>query len=82
MKQLITRNQVLDRTSLSVATLWRIERKGEFPKAVQITKNRVAYDAQAVDSWIKDALFSAPETADCSNAAVVCVNRAVEPSPG
>lgn len=56
---LISRNEVLNRTSLSQATLWRKERAGEFPKAVKISTNRVAYDAEAVEAWIKFVLSTA-----------------------
>ena len=51
--QLLSRNEVLSRTSLSRTTLFRLERSGRFPKAVQITPNRVAYDEEAVDAWIQ-----------------------------
>ena len=60
---LISRNEVLKRTSLSQATLWRKERAGEFPKAVKISTSRVAYDADAVEAWIQFVLSTAePET--------------------
>jgi prophage regulatory protein len=61
--QLLSRDEVLKRTSLSRATLWRKERAGEFPKAVRISSNRVAYDAEAVDSWIQ-FVISAAESGD------------------
>lgn len=54
--QLLSRDEVLKRTSLSRATLYRKERVGEFPQAVQLSTNRVAYDAEAVDSWIREIL--------------------------
>lgn len=56
MKQLLTRNEVLKRTSLSRATLFRYERAGLFPKAVRLSANRVAYDADSVDGWIENIL--------------------------
>jgi len=56
---LISRNEVLKQTSLSQATLWRKERAGEFPKAVKISTNRVAYDAEAVEAWIQFVLSTA-----------------------
>ena len=59
--QLISRNEVLKRTSVSRATLYRIERAGKFPKAVKVSTNRVAYDAEAVDLWIKAVLASSLE---------------------
>ena len=50
---LISRKQVMSRTSLSQPTLWRKEQAGEFPKAVRISASRVAYDSEAVDAWIR-----------------------------
>ena len=57
--QLLSRKEVLRRTSLSRATLFRKERAGEFQKAVPISANRVAYDSEAVDDWIKNKLSQA-----------------------
>jgi prophage regulatory protein len=54
--RLISRDEVLKKTSLSQPTLWRKERAGEFPKSVRISKNRVAYDEDKVDAWIQDIL--------------------------
>ena len=56
MSRLFSRNEVLNRTSLSRTTLFRLERSGQFPKAVQISQSRVAYDAYAVDEWINERL--------------------------
>ena len=58
---LISRKKVLDKTTLSQPTLWRKERAGEFPKAVRISTNRVAYNEDAVDNWIKNKLSQASE---------------------
>ena len=54
--QLLSRDEVLRKTSLSRATLFRKERAGEFPKAVKISTSRVAYDADAVEAWIQFVL--------------------------
>ena len=54
--RLISRDEVLKKTSLSQPTLWRKERAGEFPRSVRISKNRVAYDEDKVDAWIQDIL--------------------------
>lgn len=54
--KLISRSEVLSRTSLSQATLWRMERAGEFPKAIRISANRVAYPEELVDEWIEEIL--------------------------
>lgn len=54
--QLLSRDEVLKKTSLSRATLFRKERAGEFPKAVKISTSRVAYDSDQVDAWIQFVL--------------------------
>ena len=54
--RLISRDEVLKKTSLSQPTLWRKERAGEFPKAVRISANRVAYNEDEVDDWIKEVM--------------------------
>ncbi len=54
--RLISRDEVLKKTSLSQPTLWRKERAGEFPKSVRISANRVAYNEDDVDDWIKDVM--------------------------
>ena len=64
MKQLLSRDEVLKRTSLSRPTLWRMERSGEFPKAVRISANRVAYNADAVDTWIVKIIEDSQQSQD------------------
>ncbi len=59
--QLLSREEVLKRTSLSRTTLFRLERAKNFPKAVRISANRVAYNEEDADSWIND-LFSRNQT--------------------
>lgn len=65
--QLLSRNEVVKRTSLSRATLFRKERAGQFPKAVRISANRVAYDADAVDAWIAKIIEGGHESRDSVN---------------
>ena len=43
---------VTDRTSLSRTTLWRMVRRGEFPKPVQVSPGRVAWSEALVNAWI------------------------------
>ncbi len=62
---LISRNEVVRRTSLSPTTLWRKERAGDFPKAVRISTNRVAYDAEAVEAWIQFVISATGGEAPC-----------------
>ena len=57
--RLISRAEVLNRTSFSRATLFRKERLGEFPKAIRISTNRVAYDEIEIDAWVESRIREA-----------------------
>lgn len=54
--RLISRAEVLKRTTFSRTTLFRKERACEFPKAIRISTNRVAYNEEAVEKWMNDLL--------------------------
>jgi len=43
---------VVDRTSLSRATLYDFVKRGHFPKPVQISPNRIAWPESAIAAWI------------------------------
>lgn len=43
---------VMERTSLSRTTLWRLVKKGEFPPSVKLSPGRVGWSARAVSDWI------------------------------
>ncbi len=34
-------------------TLWHLEKSGDFPKAIQISKGRKGFIAAEIDAWIK-----------------------------
>ena len=44
---------VRERTGLSRSTIWRLERRGEFPKHHRIAPNVVAWIEEEVTSWIE-----------------------------
>jgi predicted DNA-binding transcriptional regulator AlpA len=50
--RLLRRQVVQDLTGLSKATLWRLERAGKFPKAVQLTSRSVGYRESDILDWI------------------------------
>jgi prophage regulatory protein len=37
---------------LSETTIWRMERRGEFPRRIQIAPKRVAWSRREVEAWI------------------------------
>ncbi len=44
---------VRERTGLSRSTIWRLERRGEFPKHHRIAPNVVAWVEEDVSAWIQ-----------------------------
>jgi prophage regulatory protein len=44
---------VRDRTGLSRSTIWRLERRGEFPRHRQISPNAVAWVEEEITQWIQ-----------------------------
>ena len=47
---------VRERTGLSRSTIWRLERRGEFPKHHRIAPNIVAWSEPEVSRWIEERL--------------------------
>ena len=41
------------RIGLSKTTIWRLERKGAFPRRIQLSPGRVGWDSDSVETWIK-----------------------------
>ena len=52
MITLMTMNQVCKATSLSRTTIWRLQKRDEFPRGVRISAARVAYKASDIEAWI------------------------------
>jgi prophage regulatory protein len=44
---------VRDRTGLSRSTIWRLERRGAFPKHKRLSTNAVGWLEQEVDQWVR-----------------------------
>ena len=40
--------------TLSIVSLWRLEREGRFPKRFNLSANRVAWVASEIDAWIAE----------------------------
>ena len=51
--KLLTFTDVRERTGLSRSTVWRLERRGAFPKHVKISTNIVAWLEEDVVGWIR-----------------------------
>jgi len=44
---------VADRLGISLPTLWRMRRRGDFPEPIKITAATVGYIERDVDAWIE-----------------------------
>lgn len=52
--QFLTPKQVCQKIALSRATLDRMVAQGRFPKPMKLTERRMAYEAQAVETWMAE----------------------------
>lgn len=53
-EKLIPQKQVVDMTSLSGTTIWRLEKAGKFPERHKIGPNRVAWLHSDILRWIAE----------------------------
>jgi prophage regulatory protein len=44
---------VRERTGLSRSTIWRLERRGDFPRHLRISANAVAWLEEEIAEWIR-----------------------------
>lgn len=54
--QILRRRGVVDLTSLSLATIYRLMDRGEFPRSVRLSANAVGWHASDVYAWIDGRL--------------------------
>ena len=59
MTRLLTPKQVCAQIALSRSTLDRLVNAGDFPAPIRLTERRLAYNAAAVDQWVRERLESA-----------------------
>ncbi|MDX2469735.1 MAG: AlpA family phage regulatory protein [SAR324 cluster bacterium] len=55
-EQIIRCPKLKSLTGLSRTTIWRLERKGVFPKRVQISARAVGWKLSEVQDWIKNQI--------------------------
>ena len=51
MMSMLSKKQVVERTGLSPATIWRRIQAGDFPKPLQLTPNRIAWPDSEIEEW-------------------------------
>jgi prophage regulatory protein len=50
--ELILRPDLRRLVPLSTTTIWRMERRGEFPRRISLSEKRVAWRRSEVESWL------------------------------
>jgi prophage regulatory protein len=50
---MLSKSEVQKMVGLSGPTIWRMERKGEFPARRQISANRVAWLDTEIEEWLR-----------------------------
>ena len=50
--KILKKKEVVRMTSLSHVTIWRLERKGQFPRRICLSEGRVGWIEQEVLNWI------------------------------
>ncbi|TID28677.1 regulatory protein [Avibacterium paragallinarum] len=51
---LLSKSRVVEITSLSPTTIWRMMKKSTFPKSVQASMGRVAWRKTDIDNWLEN----------------------------
>ena len=63
--------EVMKRTRLSRMTIYRLERRGEFPRRVQLSPNRVGWHDDLIEEWIASRPHSHQMQRPCPNALLI-----------
>ena len=53
MRKIIGPAETTKITNLSRSTLWRLEKKGQFPQRINISSNRVGWYEDEVGDWME-----------------------------
>lgn len=57
-KILINRKRLLAMIPLSERTIFNMERRGEFPQRIALTRRNVAWDLAEIEAWIEARKYS------------------------
>lgn len=53
MVKMLRQPEVVERVQLSDTTIWRMEKRGDFPRRRRISGNAVAWRSDEIDAWIE-----------------------------
>lgn len=60
MKRAVGKKKLLTIVPLSLSTIFRLEKKGEFPKRWYITDGRCAWNVEEVERWLDKRKVTSP----------------------
>lgn len=49
---ILNAKEVTKKTGLSRTTIWRLERKGEFPLRIALSDRRIGWKEEEIDKWL------------------------------
>lgn len=61
MKYALNKKQLVEKVTLCMSTIDRLEKKGEFPKRFYITDGRCAWDGDEIEQWLDERKASSPK---------------------
>jgi len=50
--KILNLKEVIEKIGLSTTTIWRLERKGEFPKRIKLSPNRRGWEDTQIQEWM------------------------------
>ena len=51
--KILDRIQIREKVGLSLPTIWRMERNGQFPSRIQLGARRIGWYEHEVDEWLE-----------------------------
>ena len=51
MRKIIGKKELLGKVPVSETTIWRMERKGQFPRRITLAENRVGWFEDEIQTW-------------------------------
>lgn len=52
--QIIRMEQMIKMTGLSKSTIWRLEKSGNLPTRIQLSKRSVGWELEAIENFLKN----------------------------
>jgi prophage regulatory protein len=53
-ERLVRKRELIDRLGVSGTTIWRMERRGEFPRSIRVSAGAVAWRESDLQRWITE----------------------------